>query len=113
MKILHKNQSIERNNSNVCVVTEYPPVDQNFDFAIVNISGRYPNEQRAVNTQCKEMAYVQEGIGKVVVNYVEYPLHTGDIVLIDINEKFYWEGNLKLFICCNPAFDINQHQLVE
>ncbi|QDP71557.1 cupin domain-containing protein [Legionella israelensis] len=113
MKISYKNQSIERKNSEICVVTEYPRMDKDLDFAIVNISGRYPTYQNAVNKQCKEIVYIQNGTGIVVVNNIEYLLNAGDVVLIEAGEKFYWEGNMRLFISCNPPFEVDQHQLID
>lgn len=113
MKISYKNQAIKRKNSEVCVVTEYPMIDRDLDFAIVNVSGRYPDYKFAMNKKCKEIVYIQDGEGKVVVNNIEYLLHAGDVVLIEAGEKFYWEGNLTLGISCNPAFEIAQHQIVD
>lgn len=113
MKISYRNQTVERKNSDVCVVTEYPIIDKDLDFAIVNVSGRYPNCKHAMNKKCKEIVYVQNGTGKVVVNDTEYLLNVGDVVLIEAGEKFYWEGNLTLCISCNPAFNIEQHQIVD
>ncbi|EHL32109.1 cupin domain-containing protein, partial [Legionella drancourtii] len=66
-----------------------------------------------MNKKCKELVYVQNGTGKVVVNNIEYLLNVGDVVLIEAGEKFYWEGNLTLSISCNPAFNIEQHQIVD
>jgi mannose-6-phosphate isomerase-like protein (cupin superfamily) len=113
MKIARKNQVIERKNSDICIVTEYPMLDKDLDFAIVGISGRYPESQRAVNTVCKEIVYVQQGTGKVIVNGIDYKLNMGDIVLIEAGEKFYWEGDMTLNIACHPAFSIDQHQHVD
>lgn len=113
MKIAYAAQSFERKNSEVCIVTEYPHLDKDLDFAIVKISSRYPETQQAKNTQCKEIVYVQEGIGRVTVNNVCYELSVGDIVLIEIGEKFFWEGNMTLYISCTPAFNVAQHVMVE
>jgi len=33
--------------------------------------------------------------------------------LLDAGEKYYWEGDLHLFISCSPAFTKEQHQLVD
>lgn len=106
------NQAIERKNSAVCVVTEYPCTDNNLDFAVVTISGRYPEAKQAMNTKCKEIVYVQAGTGRVTVNHVEYVLNAGDIVLIEAGEPFYWEGNMTLHAACTPAFSIEQHVIV-
>lgn len=112
MKITYAKQSIERKNTEVCVVTEYPPIDNNLDFAIVQISGRYPNARQAMNTKCKEIVYIQNGSGCITVSNVEYTLNPGDIVLIEPGEQFFWEGNMTLHIACTPAFTIEQHVMV-
>jgi mannose-6-phosphate isomerase-like protein (cupin superfamily) len=113
MKISLKHQANTRANSNVCSVTEYPMGDGDIDFAIVKVTGRYPTVQRAVNRTCKEIVYVHEGRGRVVVDGEEYALNPGDVILIEAGEKFYWEGPLTLFISCHPAFTIEQHQMVD
>ncbi len=87
--------------------------DQELDFAIVTLSGRYPEGRYAINTKCKEIVYIQEGAGKVDVNGEQHSLTAGDLVLIEAGEKFYWEGHMTLFISCHPAFTIDQHQLTD
>jgi mannose-6-phosphate isomerase-like protein (cupin superfamily) len=109
MKITYANQSLERKNNEVCIVTEYPHVDNALDFAIVKISGRYPAKKQAMNKKCKEIVYVQSGSGHVTVNHIEYALNPGDIVLIEAGEQFFWKGNMILHIACTPAFNIQQH----
>jgi mannose-6-phosphate isomerase-like protein (cupin superfamily) len=112
MKIISKEQTVIRMNSDLCRVTEYEMGDPDLDFASVTISGRYPDAGRVTNTQCKEIVYIHVGNGNVEVEGKNYPLKAGDLVLIDAGEKFYWDGNMTLFISCNPAFTIEQHQLV-
>jgi mannose-6-phosphate isomerase-like protein (cupin superfamily) len=109
MKITHANQTTERKNSDVCVVTEYPHLDNDLDFAIVKISGRYPAQKQAMNLKCKEMVFIHSGKGTVTVNHIEYPLNPGDVVMIEAGESFFWEGNMTLHIACTPAFNIEQH----
>lgn len=113
MKIITKNQTIERKNNEACVVTEFPLDDNLIDFAVIKITDRYPDAGYAINQKCKEIVYIQDGNGKVVVNNKEYLLHAGDLVLIEAGEKFYWEGEMNLFISCRPAFTIEQHKIVE
>lgn len=108
-----KHQSFERKNSDVCVITENVIKDETLDFVIAKISGRYPDTQRATNLTCKEMIYVSEGSGKVVVEGEEHLISEGDVLLIEAGEKFYWEGKLTLFITCRPAFTVEQHQIVD
>lgn len=112
MKITTAKQAIERKNNDICIVTEYPTIDQDLDFAIVKISGRYPESKQAMNKVCKEIAYVHSGTGYISVNEEQYALNPGDIVFIEPGETFFWEGNMTLHVTCTPAFHIEQHVLV-
>ncbi|MDP1573651.1 MAG: AraC family ligand binding domain-containing protein [Coxiellaceae bacterium] len=109
MEKCRSNQIIERKNSDNCIVSEFPINDHDINFAIIKVSSRYPDSGFATNTISKEIVYVQEGLGKVIVNDVEYHLKTGDVILISPNEKFYWDGNMTLHISCTPAFTPEQH----
>ena len=113
MKISLKHQAIEKMNSVACSVTEHRLNDEMLDIAIAKISGRYPDARRVVNQQCSELAYVFEGEGKIVVNNEEHSLSAGDAVLIEAGEKYYWEGNMKLFLSCRPAWNKDQHRVVD
>ncbi len=113
MKISLKHQTTKKNNSAACAVTEYHLNHDLLDAAIATIEGRYPDQRRVTNQQCNELAFVMEGEGKVVINQQEYLLSSGDIVLIEKGEKYYWEGKMKLFLSCSPAWNIEQHQAVD
>ncbi len=113
MKISLKHQATEHSNAASCKVTEYHLNDPMLDCAVAKISGRYPETRRVVNLECNELAYVFQGEGKVIVNHTEYKLSAGDAVLIEAGEKYYWEGNMQLFISCRPAWNQEQHQLVD
>lgn len=75
---------------------EYHIEDKDINYCIAEINGRFPKEKRAVNSKCKEMAHILGGSGKIVVENKEYPVKTDDVILIDIGERYYWEGNLRL-----------------
>jgi uncharacterized cupin superfamily protein len=113
MKISFKHQAIEKNNSPTCSVTEYALGHNMLDMAIATVSGRYPNERRVVNQECDELAYVFEGEGKLVLNNEEHKLSAGDVVLIEAGEIYFWEGDMKLFMSCRPAWNKEQHQFVD
>ena len=112
MKIAYLHETIVRKNSDDCIVTEYPKLDEAMDFAIVKVSARYPEFNRAVNLECNEIVFVKSGQGKVVVEEKEYLLNAGDIVLIEAGEKFYWDGKMELCISCRPSFKKEQHRYV-
>jgi mannose-6-phosphate isomerase-like protein (cupin superfamily) len=113
MKISFKHQAIESKNNEACMVIKHDFNDDTISCALVKISGRYPEIGRVTNLKCKEIIYVQSGNGKVVVNEKEYLLNAGDSVLIEAGEKLYWEGNMELFVACQPAFNSNQKQMVD
>jgi mannose-6-phosphate isomerase-like protein (cupin superfamily) len=112
MKVIHKNQTAKIKNSDVCTAIEYPLGDKDINGAVIELSGRYPDEGRVVNLKCKELAYIIEGSGKVVIEGEKVELHNGDLVLIEPGEKYFWEGNLKMFVPCIPAWYPEQHKKV-
>ena len=113
MKIIHKNQTHEFKNSDVCTASEYPLGDEDINGAVIKLKGRYPGKGRIVNLKCKEMAYVVQGSGKLMVEGKEINLERGDLVLIEPGEKYYWDGNMTMFVPCTPAWYPEQHQEVE
>jgi mannose-6-phosphate isomerase class I len=110
MKIISREQAVFRQNSESCLVIEYEMGDPDIDFANITITGRYPAEGCVTNVQSKEIVYVQNGKGTIEVDGKNYTLKAGDVVLIKAGEKFYWDGNMTLFISCHPAFTVAQHQ---
>jgi len=109
MKKCRANQTVDHKNSDHCVVTEFPILDKDINFATSKITARYPDYGFACNKICKEIVYIQEGSGKIVVDGKEYGLNTGDTILISAGEKFFWDGNMTLHIACTPAFTPDQH----
>ncbi len=113
MKIIHEDQTKKFKNGENCIVIEYPLGDKDINGAIVELTGRYPNKGRVVNLKCKELCYVIEGSGKIVVEDREIILHRGDLILIEPGEKYFWYGNLTMFVPCIPAWYPEQHKEVE
>lgn len=113
MKIVYKNQAKSFKNSDVCTAIEYPLEDKDINGAIIELKGRYPDKGRVVNEKCKELAYIIEGSGRVVVEGKEVKLEKGDLVLIEPEERCFWEGNLIMFMPCTPAWYPEQYKGVE
>lgn len=113
MKLIQKQDAREIANSKTCVAYEYPLGDKDINGAVIVLSGRYPEKGRTVNQKCKELAYVIEGSGMVVIENKQLHVQMGDLVFIEANERYYWEGNMKLFIPCTPAWYPEQHKEVE
>ena len=113
MKLSLKHQAHHKIYNEACSVTEYKFDDDKMDFSIAIISGRYPEQNRVMNEISNELAYVTEGEGKIVINHQEQPLSAGDVIIIEAGEKYYWEGNMKLFVTCNPTWKPEQRKIVE
>src|SRR3989344_4202330 len=113
MKVVKKGQTKEYKNSETCIATEYPLENKEVNGAVISLDGRYPEGGRVVNLKCKELAYVIKGSGKVVVDGIDVLVYEGDLVLIEAGEKYYWEGNLQMFVPCVPAWSPEQHKEVK
>ena len=108
-----KNDTIHRKNSDNCCITEFPTKDSKINFAISKTSARYPETGCAMNVECDEIVYIQEGKGKIVIDGKECLLNTGDVILVNDKEKFYWDGTMTLHIACTPAFFPEQHIYID
>lgn len=113
MKVVSKGQAKEFKNSDACTALEYPLEDSAINIAVVTVEGRYPDSGRVMNEECKEVAFVVQGAGKVFIDDKEVKLEQGDVVLIEPREKIYWEGNLTMLMPCTPAWTFEQHKQVD
>ena len=113
MKIVRQNQARKHKNSPACLAIEYPLGDKDLNGAIIKLNGRYPDRGRVVNLKCKELAYIIKGSGKIVVEKKEEKISTGDLILIEPGEKYFWEGELEMFVHCTPAWYPEQHKEVK
>jgi mannose-6-phosphate isomerase-like protein (cupin superfamily) len=113
MQVVKKTATKKFTNSKSCTAIEYPMEDPDINGAVGKINGRYPEEGRVVNEVCKELGYVIKGSGRVVIEGREIELKKGDLILIQPGERYYWEGNLKLFMPCTPAWSPQQHKEVD
>ena len=113
MKVIHQDETEKVQNSKNCSVYEYPLGDKDINGAFVKLTGREPDDGRVVNLVCKELAYVINGSGIIVIDDKEIKLKTGDLVLIEPGEEFFWNGNMELFLPCAPAWYTEQYKKVE
>src|SRR5680860_381018 len=104
MKIIKKDQTREFKNSDACMASGYPMDDKDIDGAVIKLDGRYPDTGRVVNEKCKELVYVIEGTGILMIEGEEIQLAEGDLAMIEPGEKYFFEGKLKLFTPCTPAW---------
>lgn len=114
MKIIKNDETLRKNNSDKCEVIEYSFEDKNIDLGIAIITDRYPEKGYCVNLVCKELIYVIEGSGKLYFENKCVDFSSGDSILIDKNEKYYWDTKYcKVSMTCTPAFSVDQYKIVE
>ena len=113
MKIIPLKNTNEYKNSNECIATEYTFCDNDIDVATAIINGEYPKSGYCVNTKVKEIIYVVSGNGKLVKENEEISFSAGDAILIEKGEKYRWNANCKIVMCCSPAWTAAQHIIVE
>ena len=114
MEIIKCNDVFPKNNSNACKVIEYSFKNKNIDLCISTITGRYPENGYSVNTECKMLVYILEGNGKIFIENQEIFFSKGDSILIEKNEKYYWNSDFcKISITCTPAWNIAQYKILE
>ena len=114
MKIIKSNEAIKGKNSEKCEIIEYSFGDNEIDLGIATIKGRYPENGFCVNLISKELIYVIEGSGKLCFENETIEFSEGDSILIDNNEKYYWQVEYcKVSMSCTPAWSLEQHKLVE
>lgn len=110
--IIKKADRVRNQNSQKCTAYEYPLKDKDINVAFIEIKGRYPDNGFATNEKVKELVFVVKGKGKIVVDGKEQILGEQDALLILPNEKYFFQGNLKLIETCRPAWYPEQHKII-
>lgn len=113
MKVISRKRAKEYSNSANCNGFEFDLGDKNLDGAVVTVNGRYPDKGRAINEECKEIAYIIDGSGQVVIEEKPFDIRKEDLIVIDKGERYYWDGNFKLFVYYSPAWSPEQHKAVD
>jgi len=110
MRNITKANTTHIQNAKGCEVFEYPFDDKDINGSIIAISGRYPEAGYALNKVCKELVYIIRGSGVLgVADGTQTEFQDGDSLLIEPNEKFFWQGDFESYMVCTPAFSPEQH----
>lgn len=113
MKIVKNSETKKFEHGLTCTATEYPLDDSDINVAVIELNGRYPAKGRVFNEISKELAFIVEGSGKMVVEGKEILVAKGDLTMVMPGEKFFWEGNLKMVMPCTPAWTPGQYKEAE
>lgn len=94
---------------------DYPMSDVDINFAVIKINCRSPKIGYQVNTDCKELLYIINGNGTLYLKNSkdEVIFNQGDVILIDKNECYAFDGNFEAAVPCTPAWISEQHKYVD
>jgi len=107
--LVKKSERKKHMNSPKCTAYEYPFPDKDINIAFIEIKGRYPEKGRVTNKVCKELVFVVKGIGKIEIDGKELSISEGDSILIQPNQKYFFDGKLDIFAACHPTWYPEQH----
>lgn len=114
MIVIKSEDTIKGANSDKCKTLEYSFGDKDIDLGVAIITGRYPDTDYCVNLVSKELIYVLDGSGKLCFEDTTIEFKKGDSILIDNNEKYYWQTDYcKVSMTCTPAWTESQHKLIK
>jgi mannose-6-phosphate isomerase-like protein (cupin superfamily) len=113
MKIIRKNDRNIIKNSDDCDAFEYALADADLSGTIVEVRGRYPASGQAMNSECKQLAYILNGSGEISVEGKIIEFSKGDMILINAGEKYFWDGKFVAMLSSTPAWHFGQYKFVE
>jgi len=108
--IIKKKDRKRLENSPNCIAYEYPLGDKDINVTFIEIEGRYPDKGYVSNEAVKEIVFVVEGKGKIVIEKEEHEVEEGDAVLILPKKRYFFNGNFKLLVPCSPTWYPEQHK---
>ncbi len=109
MIIIQSSETNKVQASPSTTIWEFTMEEKSISGAVTEINGRYPEQGFAVNKKSKELAFVLSGSGYVITSTIKRPIGVGDLIFLDKEESFAWEGALTLFMATTPKFDPKQH----
>lgn len=114
MLYIKKEQS-ERYSGNGFSGIDYLVKDKDIDFAVIKVSGRSPDRGFQVNTECKELLYIISGNGLIHLKEenITREFVKGDVILINKNECYSFEGEFEASVSCSPSWTSEQHKYID
>lgn len=112
MKKMKLSETEKNVNSEKCVCQEYNFGSPDLDLGVCKITGRYPDSGVVYNEKSKELVYVLEGNGTLYINELEIPFQAQDAILIEPQEKYYFDANCTVALICNPAWQKENHKWI-
>lgn len=94
---------------------DYPSSDKDINFAVITINSRSPKTGYQLNTNCKELLYIIKGNGVMYIkdNNEKIEFSQGDVIIIDKNESYAFDGDFEAAVPCTPAWYSEQHKYID
>ena len=112
MQIVKQKKARRIDASPTTSVEEYVMTEPAISGATAIVYGRYPEKGYAVNTMSHELALVLSGNGYIGTVHKKTQIELGDCILLQPNEKYFWDGHMAIFIVCTPKWKPRQHTIV-
>ena len=115
MKIVKKEDAYILKNSDTSSLLEYSIKlnEKNIDLCINTITGRYPEKGYCTNKVCQEICYILEGKGSINKKDEVIDFKAGDVIFVDKNDIYFWNGECKIIMVCTPAWYKGQCELLD
>ena len=115
MKIVKKLQAEKFKYADTSSVIDYSQKlnEENMDFCINTIKGRYPEKGFCSNLECDELCYIIEGNGTIFKRDTSFDFEKDDIIFINKKDVYYWQGDFKVALICSPAWRKEQVKLYD
>lgn len=110
MKYISKEKSQKFEHDNI-IAHEYYFGDSDINCGVVEVKARHPKEGWIYNEKCKHIIYIAKGFGTLTTKSESVSFEEGDMFLIDISEKYYFEGNCLLITPSAPAWSPEQSKI--
>lgn len=104
MKLVAAADRMTYKSSDSTTAYEYDTSNDAINGAVIEINGRYPVTGWVLNTVSTSLVHVLEGSGTAVFDEATVDLGPDDQLLIEVNEKYVFEGDLN-FIRCDAKVD--------
>ena len=108
MNIRRNSEATAHKNTEACVAYEYPMPTDALNAAVIELSGRYPDEGWIANSAVTSLVHVVHGNGTITNKQGVTDLAAGDQVLIAPEEKYFFDGSMKLLYVATPAWTPEQ-----
>lgn len=110
MEIIKNKQSQIFHNGNI-IAHEYPSQNKKISGGFVEIKGRHPNEGWICNKDSTELVFISKGSVILTTDKGSFTLNELDQVIIEPNEKYYWDGNCVAFVPATPPWTPEQTKI--